>query len=158
MHTTLIRNADVLDGTGAPAIKADLLLEGDRMAAIGHLEAARADTDLDAAGLVAAPGFIDIHSHSDFTLPINGRAESKIRQGVTTEVVGMCGASPAQETRRRRPCSCGEDRSRAGAAELAVVCASGPELTVSVEPDRNPQRFTGPGRCRLCRSFDLYDP
>jgi N-acyl-D-amino-acid deacylase len=99
MQTTLIRYADVLDGTGAPAFKADLLLEGDRLAAIdaasGALESAQADSVIDGTGLVAAPGFIDIHSHSDYTLPINPRAESKIRQGVTTEVIGMCGGSPA---------------------------------------------------------------
>ena len=79
-----------LDATG---LQADILLEGDRLAAMGTLEGAQADIVVDAAGLVAAPGFIDIHSHSDYTLPINPRAESKIRQGVTTEVIGMCGAS-----------------------------------------------------------------
>ena len=50
---------------------------------------------IEATGLVAAPGFIDIHTHSDFTLPLNPRAEGKIRQGVTTEVVGNCGFSVA---------------------------------------------------------------
>ena len=110
MHTTLIRNAEVLDGTGAPAVRADVLMEGDRLAAIGELEGAQADAVIDGAGLVAAPGLIDIHSHSDYTLPINARAESKIRQGVTTEVVGMCGGSPAplnertrEEARQSRP-------------------------------------------------------
>ena len=110
MTTTLIRNADVLDGTGAPAIRADILLEGDRLAELGALEGTQADTVIDAAGLVAAPGFIDIHSHSDYTLPINPRAESKIRQGVTSEVIGMCGGSPAplneatrEQARKSRP-------------------------------------------------------
>ena len=97
---TIIRNVEVLDGSGAPAYRADIALEGDRIAAIGDLAAAtgpggRPETVIDGQGLAAAPGFIDIHSHSDYTLPINPRAESKIRQGVTTEVIGMCGGSAA---------------------------------------------------------------
>jgi N-acyl-D-amino-acid deacylase len=91
----IVRNVDVLDGSGSPAHRNDVGLTGNRIAAIGDLSTAEADLAIDGSGLVAAPGFIDMHSHSDFTLPINPRAESKIRQGVTTEVVGMCGASPA---------------------------------------------------------------
>jgi N-acyl-D-amino-acid deacylase len=95
MQKTIIRNVDVLDGSGAPAYRADIALEGDRIAAIGDLVASASSGTLIGNGLVAAPGFIDIHSHSDYTLPINPRAESKIRQGVTTEVIGMCGGSAA---------------------------------------------------------------
>ncbi len=101
MQQTIIRNADVLDGSGAPAFRADIALEGDRIAAIGDPVAIADDgvidepVVIDGHGLVAAPGFIDMHAHSDFTLPINPRAESKIRQGVTTEVIGMCGGSAA---------------------------------------------------------------
>jgi N-acyl-D-amino-acid deacylase len=91
----VIRNAEIYDGGGAPPFRADIGLAGDRIAAIGDLSASTAETVVDGANLAAAPGFIDIHSHSDFTLPINPRAESKIRQGVTTEVIGMCGSSPA---------------------------------------------------------------
>lgn len=91
----VIRNADILDGSGAPAFRADIGLVGDRIAAIGDLSSVTADTVIDGTGLTAAPGFIDMHSHSDFTLPINPRAESKVRQGVTTEVVGQCGDSTA---------------------------------------------------------------
>lgn len=91
----IIRNIDLLDGSGAPAYRADIGLAGDRIAAIGDLSSATARLMVDGAGRTASPGFIDMHSHSDFTLPINPRAESKVRQGVTTEVVGMCGASPA---------------------------------------------------------------
>ncbi|MFZ5917705.1 MAG: N-acyl-D-amino-acid deacylase family protein [Chloroflexota bacterium] len=101
----IIRNANVLDGTGSPAFPADIGLAGERIAAIGDLAAASAPIEIDAAGLTAAPGFIDIHSHSDFTLPINPRAESKIRQGVTTEVIGMCGSSPAPLTEETRQTS-----------------------------------------------------
>ncbi len=91
----LLTGVDVMDGSGSPPFRADVGLEGDCIAAIGDLSAQTAPTVIDGQGLVAAPGFIDMHSHSDFTLPINPRAKSKIHQGVTTEVVGMCGASPA---------------------------------------------------------------
>jgi N-acyl-D-amino-acid deacylase len=91
----LLTGVDVIDGSGSPPYRADVGLEGDRIAAIGDLSAGAAQTVIDGRGLVAAPGFIDMHSHSDFTLPINPRAKSKIHQGVTTEVVGMCGSSPA---------------------------------------------------------------
>jgi N-acyl-D-amino-acid deacylase len=91
----LIRGAHVLDGTGSPAFRADVAITGARIDAIGDFSDAPAQETLDVPGLTIAPGFIDIHSHSDFTLPINPRAESKVRQGVTTEVVGNCGFSPA---------------------------------------------------------------
>jgi N-acyl-D-amino-acid deacylase len=91
----IIRNVDILDGSGSPAFRADIGLQGDRIAEIGDLSAATTGAVIDGTGLTAAPGFIDIHSHSDFTLPINPRAESKVRQGVTTEVIGQCGGSAA---------------------------------------------------------------
>ena len=83
-------------GAGAESVRADVAIAGDRIAAIGPA-AARADAarTIDAENLVVAPGFIDIKTHSDFTLPLNPRAESKIRQGVTTEVIGHCGFSVA---------------------------------------------------------------
>src|SRR5262249_29770909 len=74
---------------------------GGRIAAIEPRSARPARRTIDARGLVVAPGFIDIHTHSDFTLPLNPRAESKIRQGVTTEVVGNCGFSVAPALRGR---------------------------------------------------------
>ena len=95
MFDLLIRGGDVLDGSGSPAFRADVGIEGTRIVAIGDLSAASANETLDATGLLVAPGLIDMHSHSDFTLPVNPRAESKIRQGITTEVIGNCGFSPA---------------------------------------------------------------
>jgi N-acyl-D-aspartate/D-glutamate deacylase len=91
----LIRGGHVIDGTGAPGRDADVAVRGDRIAAIEPRSSRPARRVLDARGLVVAPGLIDIHTHSDFTLPLNPRAESKIRQGVTTEVVGNCGFSVA---------------------------------------------------------------
>ena len=91
----LIRNGRVLDGTGAPAVASDVAVDDDRIAAIGPALAGSARRVIDAEGLLVTPGFIDIHSHSDFFLLDCPSAESKVRQGVTTEVVGMCGFSPA---------------------------------------------------------------
>jgi N-acyl-D-amino-acid deacylase len=91
----ILTGVDVMDGSGSSPYRADVGLQGDRIAAIGDLPLAAAETTIDGRGLVAAPGFIDMHSHSDFTLPINPRAKSKIHQGVTTEVIGMCGSSAA---------------------------------------------------------------
>ena len=102
MLDVLIKGARVVDGSGAAARVADLGVSDGRIVEIGDLGAAMAKEIIDASGLVAAPGFIDMHSHSDNTLPINPRAESKIRQGVTTEVIGMCGGSPAPVTEERR--------------------------------------------------------
>ena len=90
-----IAGGQVLDGTGAPAMRADVGVTGDSITAVGDLTREPAGLTVDAAGLSVAPGFIDMHSHSDWRLFANRRAESKIRQGVTTEVVGNCGFSPA---------------------------------------------------------------
>ncbi len=90
-----ITGATVVDGTGAPAFSADVGVRDDVITAVGDLGRELAGLTLDAQGLALAPGFIDMHSHSDWRLWANRRAESKIRQGVTTEVVGNCGFSPA---------------------------------------------------------------
>jgi len=93
--SVLVKGGTVVDGTGAPSVRADVALEGDRIAAIGPDLAGDAARTIDAKGLMVAPGFIDIHSHSDLVYHTCPSAESKVRQGVTTEVVGMCGFSPA---------------------------------------------------------------
>ncbi len=90
-----IAGGRIVDGTGAPARGADVGITGDAITAVGDLAREPAGRTIDAAGLTVAPGFIDVHSHSDWRLWGNRRAESKIRQGVTTEVVGNCGFSPA---------------------------------------------------------------
>jgi N-acyl-D-amino-acid deacylase len=88
-----IRNAQVIDGTGRPRYRADIGLTGDKISAIGRVGAAA--LELDATDRVVSPGFIDVHSHSDLTLIVDPSASSKIRQGVTTEVVGNCGFTVA---------------------------------------------------------------
>ncbi len=93
--SVLIKNGMVVDGSGTPAVNADIALDGDRIVAVGAGLAGEAARTIDASGLMVAPGFIDIHSHSDFFYLDCPSAESKVRQGVTTEVVGMCSFSPA---------------------------------------------------------------
>ncbi|PYN36212.1 MAG: hypothetical protein DME01_09510 [Candidatus Rokuibacteriota bacterium] len=95
MDDLLIRGGHVIDGTGAPGIDADVSVSSGRIVAVEHRSSRPAHRVIDARGQVVAPGLIDIHTHSDFTLPLNPRAESKIRQGVTLEVVGNCGFSAA---------------------------------------------------------------
>jgi N-acyl-D-amino-acid deacylase len=95
MDDIVIRGGVVIDGTGAPGREADVTVRDGRIAAIEPESSRPAHRTINARGQVVAPGFIDIHTHSDFTLPLNPRAESKIRQGVTTEVVGNCGFSAA---------------------------------------------------------------
>jgi N-acyl-D-amino-acid deacylase len=99
----LLRGGTVVDGTGAPGQPADVAVEGDRIAAVGRGLAGEAARTIDATGLVVAPGFIDMHSHSDLVYDRCPSAESKLRQGVTTEVVGMCGFAPAPVARARVP-------------------------------------------------------
>jgi N-acyl-D-amino-acid deacylase len=90
-----IDGATVVDGTGRPGSRTDVGVRDETIAAVGDLSREPAGRTLNASGRVLAPGFIDMHSHSDWRLWGNRRAESKIRQGVTTEVVGNCGFSPA---------------------------------------------------------------
>lgn len=99
---TMIRNGHVVDGTGKAAFPADIGLGHGKVQAVGDLGSSKAKETLDATGQVVCPGFVDVHTHSDVTLLSNPRAESKIRQGVTTEVVGNCGLSAAPLTDARR--------------------------------------------------------
>jgi N-acyl-D-aspartate/D-glutamate deacylase len=87
VYDLVIRNGKVVDGTGNPWFFGDVAVRGDRIVAVGRL-AGTGKREIDARGLVVAPGFIDMHSHSDYVLPEDGDAQSKIRQGVTTEVLG----------------------------------------------------------------------
>jgi N-acyl-D-amino-acid deacylase len=95
MLDLLIRNGRVVDGTGNPWFRADVAVQDGRILAIGHLADAEAVRVLDAAGRIVCPGFVDPHSHSDVLLLSQPRHEPKIRQGVTTEVLGQDGISYA---------------------------------------------------------------
>jgi N-acyl-D-amino-acid deacylase len=103
MDDLVIRNGAILDGTGAAAVHADLAIRDDRIVGIASRYQGAAHRTIDADGLVVAPGFIDIKTHSDFTLPYTPRAESKVFQGVTTEVLGHCGFSLAPALPGRAP-------------------------------------------------------
>ncbi|MCK5511451.1 MAG: D-aminoacylase [Thermodesulfovibrionia bacterium] len=93
----LIQGGFILDGTGGNSVTRvmDIGIQGDRIKAVGNLSGVTADKFINASGLCVSPGFIDTHSHSEFTLLADGRAQGKIFQGVTTEINGNCGLSAA---------------------------------------------------------------
>jgi N-acyl-D-amino-acid deacylase len=84
----VIRGGRIVDGTGAPWFRGDIGIAGDRIRAMGDLKGARAEIQIDASELVAAPGFIDMLGQSEFNILVDNRAASKITQGVTTEITG----------------------------------------------------------------------
>ena len=91
----IVRGGTILEGTGEPAFSGDVGIRDGRILAVGNLTGATAARTIDARGMMVTPGFIDIHSHVDLELFRDPRAESKVMQGVTTEVSGMDGDSPA---------------------------------------------------------------
>lgn len=108
MFDTIFSGGTVYDGEGHPPLQQDVGVRQGRVAALGDLSAATARQRLDVTGLAVAPGFVDLHTHSDFTLVVDGRAQSQVHQGVTTEVIGQCGIS------------CAPLRHRGGAVDLAA--------------------------------------
>lgn len=91
----VIRGAKIIDGTGSPGYHGDIGISGNRIGWIGLIPEGIGSRIIKADGMVASPGFVDIHSHSDYYLLIDRRGKSKIRQGVTTEIGGNCGYSAA---------------------------------------------------------------
>ena len=87
-YDLLIIHGKILDGSGSPWYEGSVAIKDGKIADIGRLWNAKAKRVIDAAGLTVAPGFIDLHAHSDYTLLVDGTAQSKIRQGVTTEILG----------------------------------------------------------------------
>src|SRR6266508_2139781 len=85
----------VVDGTGRRAFSADVGVAAGRVVVLGDLDATGAARRVDATGKVVCPGFIDAHGHSDLTVLSDPRAQSKVQQGVTTEVLGNCGLGVA---------------------------------------------------------------
>ncbi|MFH0811905.1 MAG: D-aminoacylase [Pseudomonadota bacterium] len=106
MYDIVIRDGLIVDGTGQPGKRGDVAISGDKIFAVGEFPDIQGKRVISAQGYVVAPGFIDIHSHSDFTLLANPGVDGKVCQGVTTELVGQCGASgapmegPVREKRR----------------------------------------------------------
>ncbi|HPN36782.1 MAG TPA: D-aminoacylase [Melioribacteraceae bacterium] len=91
---SIIKNGFIIDGSGKKMFKGDIGISGNKIAAIGDLSSSSADLIIDANNMYVSPGFIDIHTHTDIELLVNGGGESKIMQGVTSEISGNCGSSP----------------------------------------------------------------
>ncbi|MGU9956571.1 MAG: N-acyl-D-amino-acid deacylase family protein [Arenicellales bacterium WSBS_2016_MAG_OTU3] len=92
---TILESGTIYDGTGGDSFVADVGIVNGEIEFIGQLNDADSAQRINVQGLAVSPGFIDLHTHSDFTLVVNGKAESQVHQGVTTEVVGQCGHSVA---------------------------------------------------------------
>jgi N-acyl-D-amino-acid deacylase len=94
MNRVVIKNGTIVDGTGATPYEGDIIFCGEEIEAVGvDLDLSEDRPSIDVAGCIVCPGFIDTHSHSDFSLLVNPDAESALYQGVTTEVIGNCGLS-----------------------------------------------------------------
>ena len=102
-YDTLIRNAHVIDGSNTPGYVADVALRGGRIECIGDLSGRQATHEIDAAGRVLAPGFIDVHTHDDTVVIRQPQMLPKLSQGVTTVIVGNCGISASPVTLRNEP-------------------------------------------------------
>ncbi len=89
----IIKNGMIIDGLKEQSFRADVGIAGEQIKAIDNLQNAKAKSIIDASNKIISPGFIDIHSHTDWEILANPKAESKIRQGVTTELSGNCGGS-----------------------------------------------------------------
>ncbi len=103
LYDTLIRNALVIDGSDTPGYRADVAIRAGRIERIGDLRDARAVEDIDAAGRVLAPGFIDVHTHDDTVVIRQPQMLPKLSQGVTTVIVGNCGISASPVSLRGDP-------------------------------------------------------
>jgi N-acyl-D-amino-acid deacylase len=117
----VVRGGTVFDGTGAPGVEADVAVTGGRVVAVGPRLAGAGAREIDARGLAVAPGFVDLHSHADGTLFDDPAAESLVRQGVTTAVVGQDGASPARAAASFRGFFAAVDRLRPAVNVASMV-------------------------------------
>jgi N-acyl-D-amino-acid deacylase len=93
-YDVVIRNASIVDGTGAPCFAASIGIRGDRISTVGQITEHGA-IELEARGLTVAPGFIDVHSHDDWAVLLDPEMDFKVMQGVTTDIVGNCGMGAA---------------------------------------------------------------
>ena len=98
----IIKGGTVYDGTGGPPVTADVGIKGDRIAAVGDLSGATANTTVDAKGLAVAPGFINMLAHSETSLIVDPRSLSEIKQGVTTQIFGEGSMGPLNDQMKQR--------------------------------------------------------
>jgi N-acyl-D-amino-acid deacylase len=146
----LIRGGTVVDGSGAPARAADVAVEGERIAAVAPRLSGAADRVVDATGQVVTPGFIDMHSHSDLFYFGCPSAESKVRQGVTTEVVGMCSFSQAPLRPEQRDIVRGWAGGIGASLDLkAETFAQYLDALRAIRPSVNVAHFVGHGALRI---------
>ncbi len=145
MFDLLIRGALIYDGSGAQPALGNLAVNGDRIAAVGELAGATARNAIEAAGKALCPGFIDVHSHSDTYLLIEPSAPSKISQGVTSEIIGNCGASAAPRTPLTRLPSDWADKSYPASWESVADYRA---LLEQVRPAVNVMMLAGHNRLR----------
>jgi N-acyl-D-amino-acid deacylase len=146
----LIRGGTVVDGSGAPARAADVAVEGERIAAVAPRLDGAADRVVDATGQVVTPGFIDMHSHSDLFYFGCPSAESKVRQGVTTEVVGMCSFSQAPLRPEQRDIVRGWAGGIGASLDLkAETFAQYLDALRAIRPSVNVAHFVGHGALRI---------
>ena len=135
----IVRNGSMVDGTGAPAVFADVGIVGDRISAIGDLRGERAVEEVDAEGHLVTPGFVDIHTHLDAQLAWDPIGSSSCWHGVTTVVMGNCGVTFA-------PCR-PDDR-----AYLAEMMESVEDIPATRDPRRPSVGLADlrrvPGECR----------
>lgn len=115
----LVKGASVVDGTGGDPFAADVAVIGDRIAGLGEYDEKDAAIVLDGKGLCVSPGFVDLHTHSDHSILRHPGAESRVRQGVTTEITGNCGSSAAPRLPRTSP----EEGEEGGVTDLASYVA-----------------------------------
>lgn len=152
----VIRGGRIVDGTGNPWFAGDVAIQGDRIVALGRAVAGAAKREIDAQGLVVAPGFIDMHSHSDWVLLEDGDAQSKIRQGVTTEVIGEgSSAGPFQGKLQPRSVTFGTQTARI--ATLGQYLETLDRAGISV----NLASYVGEGniwQCVMGQSFERPTP
>ena len=124
-YDLVLRGGRIVDGTGNPSFVGDVAIREGRIAAVGRIEGASAERTIDAAGLVVAPGFIDIHNHSDDTIVEDGDAPSMVRQGVTTMIFGESGSAAPTERWKDFNAYFGELRKRGIAPNIGSYVGSG---------------------------------
>ncbi|PIX22040.1 MAG: N-acyl-D-amino-acid deacylase, partial [Deltaproteobacteria bacterium CG_4_8_14_3_um_filter_43_13] len=95
MFDIVISNGKIMDGSGTLPYRGSIGIKGDMILKIAATTSLSGKRIIEAEGMVVSPGFVDIHGHSDYFLLLNPQAESKVRQGVTTEIGGNCGYSAA---------------------------------------------------------------